>query len=504
MCFLLIGLGLLLIVLLVKWRRENLEFVELINKIPGPPADFLIGNIRQLIGPPEHVWQFFQDNNKKYSIYRVWNGNLASVELVNPDDIEILLSSKSNLKKSKVYEFLQVWLGTGLLTSKDEKWHYRRKLLTPAFHFGILQQFSKAMFNEADLLVSRLQMECHKEMTSTELFIGDFTLRTICETAMGTRLQKNDGRSKEYMAAIYKMGQVIMGRIKRPWLFIEYLYYFSELRRQENKLIKILHSFTMDVIEKRKLDFKDIYIQPEGSKSESKEPKRRLALLDLLLTFKNQGAEIGDEGIREEVDTFTFEGHDTTSTSIQFALLLFANNPNIQEKVAEEIYSVVGNSNRQFTYSDIQQMRYLEMTIKESLRLFPGVPIIARTLTSDLTTASKYFIPKDTVVHVQIYAVHRNPIIYPDPEKFDPERFSPENSRGRHPFAYIPFSAGPRNCIGQRFAMLELKIAIASILRNFRVLPVDTPSDLKLMMHLVLKNSKPLSVQFRERIYPKL
>ncbi|KAK5639269.1 hypothetical protein RI129_011761 [Pyrocoelia pectoralis] len=458
MCFLLIGLGLLIIVLFAKWRQENLEYIELINKIPGPPTDFLI-----------------------------------------------LLSSKNNLKKSKVYEFLQVWLGTGLLTSKGAKWHYRRKLLTPAFHFGILQQFSKVMFDEADVLVSKLEKECHKAMTSIELFLGDFTLRTICETAMGTRLQKNDERSKEYITAIYKMGQVIVDRIKRPWLFIEFLYYFSELRRQENKLIQILHSFTIDVIEKRKLDFnKDVYIQPKGSKSESKEPKKRLALLDLLLNFKNQGADIGDEGIREEVDTFTFEGHETTSTSIQFALLLLANNPNIQEKVAEEIHSLVGNSNRQFTYSDIQEMRYLEMTIKESLRLFPGVPIIARMLTSDLMTASKYFIPKDTVVHVQIYALHRNPIIYPDPEKFDPERFSPENSRGRHPFAYIPFSAGPRNCIGQRFAMLELKIAIASILRNFRVLPVDTPSDLKLMMHLVLKNSKPLSVQFRKRIYPQL
>ncbi|KAK4871638.1 hypothetical protein RN001_015762 [Aquatica leii] len=479
-----------------KWYRRYRRRKVFIDKIPGPPSMPILGHTLKLFRSAEHSWNYFQLQNRTfYPLYKLWNAFVPLVGLISPDDIEVLLSSKKHMEKSKVYNWMQGWLGTGLLTSKGSKWHYRRKLLTPAFHFGILQQFSKTIIEQSDLLVERLGDECDKSFTVLDPIVADFTLHTICETAMGTKLDKTDKSVTEYIQAIYDIGQVLIHRVGRPWLFFEFFYKFTTLRKLEMKLIKILHTFSRSVIENRQQFFNETITRPNNTSK----AKERMALLDLLISVKNNGAIIDDEGIREEVDTFMFEGHDTTASGILFALLLLSNHSDVQEKICREIKEVMGYSKRQFTFSDLQNMQYLEMVIKECLRLFPSVPLIARTTESDLMTASGYVIPADTIVHVHIYGLHHHPLIYPDPEKFDPERFSPENSKGRHPFAYIPFSAGPRNCIGQRFAMLELKSAVAAIIRNFILLPVESPNDVPFILHFVLKSTRTTNVKLRRR-----
>lgn len=115
----------------------------------------------------------------------------------------------------------------------------------------------------------------------------------------------------------------------------------------------------------------------------------------------------------------------------------------------QEVSEIFGNSTKLPTYEDLQKLSYLEMCIKESLRLYPSVPMIGRRASSDFVTPSGYKVSKDTELMVHIYDLHHNPEIYPDPEKFDPDRFSPEETLGRHPFAYLAFSGGPRNCIGR-------------------------------------------------------
>jgi cytochrome P450 family 4 len=171
-----------------------------------------------------------------------------------------------------------------------------------------------------------------------------------------------------------------------------------------------------------------------------------------------------------------------------------------QDQIYEEIKSVLGDARAKPTYNDLQEMKYLERALKEVLRLYPSVHFISRNLGDDVVTASGYELPKNTLVHLHIYDLHHNPDIYPDPERFDPDRFLPENCQRRHPFAYLPFSAGPRNCIGQRFAMLELKAAICGILAHFVLEPVDTPSTIVLVMDLVLRTKDPIRVKFVPRL----
>lgn len=120
-----------------------------------------------------------------------------------------------------------------------------------------------------------------------------------------------------------------------------------------------------------------------------------------------------------------------------------------QDRVYEELEELFNSDDRDPTLFELQNLKYMEMCIKESLRMYPSVPFISRLASKDIDTFSGYRIPKGTHIHIHIYDMHHNSKIYPNPEKFDPDRFLPENSIKRHPFAFLPFSGGPRNCIGK-------------------------------------------------------
>jgi len=168
--------------------------------------------------------------------------------------------------------------------------------------------------------------------------------------------------------------------------------------------------------------------------------KRRLAFLDmLLLTQMEGGAELSDTDIREEVDTFMFEGHDTTSSAIAFALSLLSKNADVQQRAFEEASELEGREK--------ESMPYLEAVIKETLRIYPSVPFFSRKVLEDLQVG-KLTVPKGASISCLIYMLHRDPNNFPDPERFDPDRFL-FNEKQMHPFAFAAFSAGPRNCIGK-------------------------------------------------------
>ncbi len=167
------------------------------------------------------------------------------------------------------------------------------------------------------------------------------------------------------------------------------------------------------------------------------------------------------------------QGHDTTAAAITWFLYRMAIHQDqqvfilyiqkfekitfifIQDRVYKEIYDCFGESDRPCTLEDLPKLKYLECCLKETMRLHPSVPIIRRRLAEEVTIEG-FKLPLDTTVQLQIYAVHHDEKHFPDPYAFKPERFLPEQSIGRHPYAFVPFSAGPRNCIGQYFKNLIL------------------------------------------------
>lgn len=165
-------------------------------------------------------------------------------------------------------------------------------------------------------------------------------------------------------------------------------------------------------------------------------------MLDTLLSNEING-HIDAQGVQEEVDTFMFEGHDTSAAAITFILLLLGTHEEEQERVFQEIRdAVISNENEPLSITQFGDLKYLDCFVKECLRLYPPVAFISRELTEDVFLADGTRIPSGNMMHFHIFDLHRDPEQFPDPEKFDPDRFLPENVQNRHPFAYLPFSAG--------------------------------------------------------------
>ena len=288
----------------------------------------------------------------------------------------------------------------------------------------------------------------------------------------------------------FRISDLIQLRQKTPVLLWDYLFYKLPVGKEHQQCLSVLHGFTKNVIQQRM-----------KSKGKLTNASKRMAFLDVLMHAKTEdGKELSLADIQEEVDTFMFEGHDTTTAAMTWTTYLIGRHPDIQRRLHEEIDAVLGDDkSRLLTMDDIKKLEYLERVIKESLRIFPSVPFISR-VTSEDCEIDGYIVPKDTAITVAIYFIHHNPEVWHDPETFDPDRFTTENSAGRHPFAYIPFSAGPRNCIGQRFAMLEEKVILSKLLQSFVITSHDKRENIGMNSDLVLTPSKPLNISLTERV----
>lgn len=272
------------------------------------------------------------------------------------------------------------------------------------------------------------------------------------------------------------------------------------MARKEAKSLKILHDFTQRVIRTRReklIQSQTDLINDEFDNDFVK--KEKPTFLELLLKSTNNGEPLSDQDIQEEVDTFMFEGHDTTTSGISFALHQLSQHPKIQEKVYQEIINVFGiNFSVPMTYTSLQELKYMEMVIKESLRMHPSVPSIGRSLTED-TIIGGVSIPAGISISIAIYAIHHDEDNFPNPDIFDPERFSIENSEKRHPYSYIPFSAGSRNCIGQKYAMLEMKSALTKILMKYQLHAGQSKDEIRARADLVLRPADGVNLKISLR-----
>jgi len=190
-------------------------------------------------------------------------------------------------------------------------------------------------------------------------------------------------------------------------------------------------------------------------------------ILDILIETRDEdtGKTFTDTQLRDHVLTFLFAGHETTSTAITWTLYELTKHPEIQKKLHEEVDNVLGDKPVN-SFDQVEQLKYLNMVMKESLRYYPPVPMVMRNVAND-DILLNYKIPKNLMVVISPYAIHHNPKYYDNPETFNPENFSEEKIKNRHPYAFIPFLTGERNCIGMKFAMLEFKVIMAMLFQKF-------------------------------------
>ncbi|XP_053951793.1 cytochrome P450 4d2-like isoform X2 [Anastrepha ludens] len=466
-------------------------------KVPGPPTVPIFGNALYLRNwSPDNIIAQVYENRAKYGkIHRFWVLHQLTVFVMDAKYMEFILSSQQLIKKSSSYDFLECWLGRGLLLSTGKKWHTRRKIITPTFHFKILEEFVEIFDQQSSVMIKKLKAQADGTTVINIFPIVCLTaLDIIAETAMGVKVYAQDNPDIEYVRALASIANTMAHRFLKPTWRLNWLFRLvanSEYKKMVQNTV-IMHKFTNKVIVDRRAALEKKIIEDDVGSN-----KKRMALLDVLLQATQDGKPLSDEDIREEVDTFMFEGHDTTTSGISFCLYLISRHPEVQNKLVEEINEVIGtDKTRTIGLSELHDLKYLDCTIKESLRLFPSVPSIGRETTEDVQLGD-IVLPAKTNITLSLFMILRDPDYFPDPEAFKPERFNSESDAKISHFAYTPFSAGPRNCIGQKFAVYEMKSTISKILRNFEILPAEP--DVKPIINLVTRSSTGVNIKLRPR-----
>lgn len=221
------------------------------------------------------------------------------------------------------------------------------------------------MIQQSDIFCKQLEKKCDGKSFNIFPFVTHCALDIICETAMGKSINAQENSDTEYVRAVYRSSDIVFQRQTKPWLWSDRLFNYSPLGREFNKCLKILHGFTNEVIQERKKELRNVHSHEE---EDDVGRKKRMAFLDLLIKESKGGTVLSDEDIREEVDTFMFEGHDTTATNMTFTLFLLAAHADVQKKCQEEQDEIFMGSDRPATSADLVNMKYLESCLKESLR----------------------------------------------------------------------------------------------------------------------------------------
>lgn len=490
----------LIVFVIGLYYMKFFKYYYYLRSIPGPFVYPIVGSGLEFKGGPYTMIDTFKRHRETYKT-KTTRYMLGSTPMVNTSDykmVEFILSNQKIITKSRTYKFLAAWLGEGLVTSTGEKWRKHRKILTPAFHFKILEEFVDIFDSNADVLLGKFSREVGKGSTDIYPFMTHFALDVICQTAMGTTINAQLDSESEYVTSVKEMCKIVIRRVMNPLLHFELLYRFTSLYQKQKKALTILHGYTSGIIKNRRKEMMEM----EGNNNDDKEDfgiKKKKAFLDLMLQSTIDGRPLTDLELREETDTFMFGGHDTTGSAMSFCLYTFSMYPEVQQKCVEELRDIFGEDRaRMATSEDMAQMKYLEMVIKETLRMYPSVPMLARTVTQEVEYGGVKF-PPGLTLSCFVYALHHDADVYPDPEKFDPERFTPENLAGKSAYSFVPFSAGPRNCIGQKFAMLEMKSVLSKILRNFLIKPVVPHHELKLSCQSILSSTNGILVNIQKR-----
>ncbi|KAM4720630.1 LOW QUALITY PROTEIN: cytochrome P450 4B1-like [Rhinophrynus dorsalis] len=475
------------IALYYSWKSQTAA----LQSFPGPPTHWLYGHVNQFRRDGKDLDKLMVWAHKFPNAFPLWVGKFFSSLIITHPEYAKAIFGRSDPKTSTGYNFLVPWIGKGLLVLSGETWFHHRRLLTPGFHYDVLKPYVKLISDSTKVMLDKWDL-LHKKVESVELFehVSLMTLDSIMKCAFSYHSNCQTDKENSYIQAVHDLSYLIQQRIRTFPYHNKLIYYLSPQGFHFRRACRIAHHHTDKVIEQRK---KLLETKEEQEKIQQ---KRHLDFLDILLCAKDEnGKGLSDEDLRAEVDTFMFEGHDTTSSGISWILYCMSKHPEHQQKCREEIREVLGNR-QTMEWEDIGRIPYTTMCIKESLRLYPPVPSVSRELVKPVTFYDGRSLPAGTRVTLQMY-IHRNPSVWKDPEVFDPLRFSPENSSKRHSHAFVPFAAGPRNCIGQNFAMNEMKVAVALTLNRFELSPDLSKPALKLPQ-LVLRSKNGIHVYLKK------
>ncbi|XP_019060962.1 cytochrome P450 4A6 isoform X2 [Fukomys damarensis] len=463
----------LLALLLLLFKAAQLYLhrqwlLKALQQFPSAPSHWLFGH---KIPPDQELPQVLKWIEEFPSAFPRWFwGSRAHLVIYDPDYMKLILG-RSDPKANSAYRFLAPWIGQ----------------MGAAHQSGLSSgDLSTHLLDDTGLYHEvRLQLpgQCPTGWVSGRLL----ATRPLFLLLIWNHLRGRESQS--YIQAIGDLNNLFYSRVRNVFHQNDTIYSLSSNGRWSKYASQLAHEHTDRVIKQRMAQ-----LQNEGE-LEKVRKKRRLDFLDILLFAKTEnGSSLSDHDLRAEVDTFMFEGHDTTASGISWIFYALAMHPKHQQRCREEVQSLLGDGSS-ITWEHLDQMPHTTMCIKEALRLYPPVPSVVRELSKPITFPDGHFLPKGFVITLSIYALHHNPKVWPNPEVFDPSRFAPDSPRHSHSF--LPFSGGPRNCIGKQFAMNELKLAVALTLLRFELLPDPTRVPFPIP-RIVLKSKNGIHLHLRK------
>lgn len=485
LCWLLciVGTGLLAAVAIwtVRLLLRHAWFTHRLSCFSKPQTrSWLLGHLGQMQSKEEGFLQV-DDLVQTYKHSCCWfiGPFYHIVRLFHPDYVKPLLMAPANItvKEDLIYHFLRPWLGRSVLISNGEVWSRKRRLLTPAFHFDILKSYTAIFNTSAKTMHDKWCRLAAEGKTNIEMFdhISLMTLDSLLKCAFSYNSNCQES-SSEYVSAIVELCGLVIDRRQNILHHWDWIYWKTEQGKRFKQALNIVHRFTRDVVQKRRALLNQ-QRETETQSDVAPTPQKRRDFVDiLLLTRDEDGQGLTDEEIQAEADTFMFAGHDTTASAICWTLYNLARHEHYQEKCRQEVMDLMeGRDGHEIMWEDLSDLPFTTMCIKESLRLHAPVQAVSRKYTQDMVLPGNRTVHEGAVCFVSIYGTHHNPAVWTNPNEFDPLRFDPSNTKNHASHAFIPFSSGPRNCIGQKFAMAELRVIVALTLLRFRLTPGVNP-----------------------------
>ncbi|KFM62443.1 Cytochrome P450 4V2, partial [Stegodyphus mimosarum] len=445
---------------------------------------------------------FYSALAQKEGIKCIWFGFKPMIFVFKAEYVKDMLNNPDdNVPPWEKYFLLKPQVGDGLLLSKGKSWRKKRSLLSPAFHTKMLQKNYMDKFNKgADLLVSKIKECVNKPWVDLEPLFGQYSLYVICDAAFG--IQENEEEAEELMKCCQEIMKIRTHCILRPWTYNNTVFSLFPMGRKLKTATDSFQSFTNKVLHEKlesMLAEKRNNSKLEEANEDSLPIRKGNIFVENVLECYLKEPTFTLQDAKDEINTFIVAGHATTTVTLNWATYLLGLYPEVQEKVFQELNDVFGDDmHRDVTCDDLKKMKYLDKVLKEAMRLYPAAPLIAINYKENKKIGN-YVVPKDTLCILCIYKLHRDENYFPNPEEFDPERFSPENCRARHPHSYIPFSVGQRTCIGYQFALMEIKIILSKLLREFKFTSLDPRNRSQEMFAVVLMNSTPLRIRVEQR-----
>ncbi|XP_014652589.1 PREDICTED: cytochrome P450 3A12 isoform X6 [Ceratotherium simum simum] len=459
--------------------------------IPGPTPLPFFGTV---LGYRKGIWEFDKKCLKKYGkMWGFYDGKQPVLAITDPDMIKTVLVKECYNAFTNRRSFGPMgFMKKAISLSEDEQWKRIRNLLSPTFTSGKLKEMFPIIGQYGNMLVKNLRKEAEKGKPVTlKDILGAYSMDVITSTSFGVNIDSLNNPQDPFVENCKKL---LRFDFLDPFILSIMLFPFL------NPVFEALNIF---LFPKSVTDFFAKSVQRiKESRLKDKE-KRRVDFLQLMINSQNSKEldthkALSDLELIAQSIIFIFAGYEPISTSLSFLIYFLATHPDVQQKLQEEIDATFPDK-APVTYDALIQMEYLDMVLNESLRLFPIAGRLERVCKKDLELGG-VFIPKGTVVMVPTFSLHREPEFWPEPEEFHPERFSKDNKDSINPYIYMPFGSGPRNCIGMRFAVVNMKLAVVRLLQNFSFKPCkETQIPLKLGTQGLIQPEKPIVLKVESR-----